>query len=195
MRARRCTLRRSTSSASRASGLWSFGLPKTGNILFPGYDLGGKLYVSHTSFPPGIYDADTLKIEINPLAEIPPRDKDGHKGDFGQALFVAGAAGYFGAPYFSALPFLKAGGGYSRLAAPRSVVPFIGSKGSGIVFIPQAETDAGSIALQNKPALLELSERMDMVIVGPGLSLDPETQRLARELTAEIDKPPLPSKG
>jgi hydroxyethylthiazole kinase-like uncharacterized protein yjeF len=176
-------------TAVRADVTVTFGLPKIGNVLFPGYDLGGKLYVSHISFPPSIYDADSLKIAISSLAEIPPRDEDGHKGDFGQALFVAGAAGYFGAPYFSALSFLKAGGGYSRLAAPRSIVPFIGSKGSEIVFHPQAETDAGSIALQNKPALLTLSERMDMVILGPGLSLDSETQQLARELTAEVDKP------
>jgi hydroxyethylthiazole kinase-like uncharacterized protein yjeF len=176
-------------AAVRADVTVTFGLLKIGNVLFPGHDLGGKLYVSRISFPPSIYDADTLKIEISPPAEMPPRDKDGHKGDFGQVLFVAGAAGYFGAPYFSASSFLKAGGGYSRLAAPRSIVPFIGSKGSEIVFHPQAETDAGSIALQNKSALLALSERMDMVVVGPGLSLDPETQQLVRELTAEIDKP------
>lgn len=176
-------------AAVRADVTVTFGLPKIGNMLFPGYDLSGKLYVSHISFPPSIYDADTLKIEISPPAEMPPRDKDGHKGDFGQVLFIAGAAGYFGAPYFSASSFLKAGGGYSRLAAPCSIVPFIGSKGSEIVFHPQAETDGGSIALQNKSALLALSERTDMVVVGPGLSLDPETQRLVRELAAEIEKP------
>ncbi len=174
-------------AAVRADVTVSFGLPKIGNMLFPGYDLGGKLYVSHISFPPTLYDG--LKIKISPLAELPPRDKAGHKGDFGQALCVAGAAGYFGAPYFSALSFLKAGGGYARLAAPRSIVPFIASKGSEIVFHPQAETDTGSIALRNKSTLLELAERMDVVILGPGLSLDPETQQLARELTAEIDKP------
>jgi hydroxyethylthiazole kinase-like uncharacterized protein yjeF len=176
-------------TAVRADVTVTFGLPKIGNMLFPGYDLGGKLYVSHISFPPSIYDADTLMVEISRPAEIPPRDKDGHKGDFGQALFIAGAAGYFGAPYFSALSFLKAGGGYSRLATPRSIVPSIAGKGSEIVFHPQAETEAGSIALQNKPDLLDLSERVDIVIVGPGLSLDPETQQLARELIAEIDTP------
>lgn len=176
-------------AAVRADVTVTFGLPKMGNMLFPGCALGGKLYVSHISFPPILYDADTLKVEINPLIELPPRDRHGHKGDFGQALFIAGAAGYFGAPYFSALSFLKAGGGYSRLAAPRSVVPFIAIKGSEIVFLPQAETDSGSLALRNKPALLEFSKRMDMVILGPGLSLHPETQQLARELTREIEKP------
>jgi len=175
-------------AAVEANYTITFGLPKIGNMLFPGYDLGGKLYVSHISFPPSIYNADALKVEINLPLRLPPRDKDAHKGDFGKALFIAGAASYFGAPYFAALSFLKAGGGYSRLAAPRSIVPFIASKGSEIVFVPQIETSSGSIALKNKRALLELSERMDMVILGPGLSLEEETQQLVRELAGEIDK-------
>jgi len=176
-------------TAAKADYTITFGLPKIGNMLFPGYDLCGKLYVSHISFPPSIHNADTLKVEINHPVKLPPRNKDAHKGDFGEVLFVAGASSYFGAPYFAALSFLKAGGGYSRLAAPRSIVPFIASKGSEIVFVPQVETSSGSIALQNKRALLELSERMDMVILGPGLSLEEETLQLARELAGEVDKP------
>jgi NAD(P)H-hydrate epimerase len=121
--------------------------------------------------------------------ELPPRDKDGHKGSFGEVLFLAGASSYFGAPYFAALSFLKAGGGYSRLAAPASITPFIANKGSEIVFIPQKETASGSISLANKSTLLELADKMDMVVLGPGLSLEPETQQLARELAMEINKP------
>jgi NAD(P)H-hydrate epimerase len=109
----------------------------------------------------------------------------------GEALFIAGAAGYFGAPYFSALSFLKAGGGYSRLAAPQSMVSFIAQKGSEIVFVPQMETSAGSVALANKSRLIELSEKMDMVVIGPGLSLDPETRQLVCELVKTIKRPVL----
>jgi hydroxyethylthiazole kinase-like uncharacterized protein yjeF len=176
-------------AAVRADYTVTFGLPKIGNLLFPGCDLGGKLYVSHISFPPSITEADSLKVEINRAVRLPPRRKDAHKGDMGQALFIAGAAGYYGAPYYAALAFLKAGGGYSRLAAPRSIVPFIANKGSEIVFLPQDETSAGSVAYRSKGALLELSHRMDMVVLGPGLSLEAETQELARELAAEIEKP------
>jgi len=176
-------------AAVRADYTVTFGLPKIGNMLFPGYDLCGELTVSHISFPPSMYDADSLKVEINHPPRLCPRDKNGHKGDFGEVLFVAGASSYFGAPYFAALSFLKAGGGYSRLAAPKSITPFIATRGSEIVFVPQQETSSGSIALENKRALLELSERMDMVVLGPGLSLEEETQQLARELAREIDKP------
>jgi len=99
----------------------SFGLPKTGNMLLPGYDLCGRLFVTHISFPPALYTCEDLRVEINIPAEIPPRTSHGHKGDFGQALFIAGAKGYFGAPYFAAMSFLKAGGGYSRLASPEDI--------------------------------------------------------------------------
>lgn len=175
--------------AVKADYTVTFGLPKIGNMLFPGYDQGGELYVTHISFPPSLHNKDALKIAINNPPGLPRRDPDGHKGDFGQVLFIAGAAGYFGAPYFAALSFLKAGGGYSRLAAPQSITPFIANKGSEIVFLPQKETPSGSISLANKGSLLELSERMDMIVLGPGLSLEEETGRLVRELIREINKP------
>ncbi|MBC8182737.1 NAD(P)H-hydrate dehydratase [candidate division KSB1 bacterium] len=169
----------------------TFGLTKVGNLLYPGFENGGKLYVTYISFPPELYSNDSLKIEVNVPTPLPQRNIAGHKGSFGDVLFIAGAANYFGAPYFAALSFLKAGGGYSRLAAPKSVTPFIANKGSEIVFAPQDETSTGSISLKSKDELLMLSEKVDMVVIGPGLSLNEETQKLVQELTAKIDKPVL----
>ncbi|MFH1079966.1 MAG: NAD(P)H-hydrate dehydratase [Pseudomonadota bacterium] len=169
----------------------AFGLPKIGAMLYPGYERCGKLYVCHISFPPSLYDSAGIKIQVNRPAILPPRARSGHKGSMGKAVFIAGAAGYIGAPYFSAMSFLKAGGGYARLAAPRSVAPFIAGKGSEIVLIPQIETGSGSIAIENKKSLIDLCEKMDMVVIGPGLSLDPETQRLVRELVKTIKTPVL----
>jgi NAD(P)H-hydrate epimerase len=175
--------------AVKADFTVTFGLPKTGNLLFPGYDLCGKLYCTLISFPPSLYNTPAMKFETNEPVKLPPRNKNGHKGDFGQALFIAGASSYFGAPYFAALSFLKAGGGYARLAAPESMTPFIANKGSEIVFVPQKQTRSGSISLKNKAALVALSDKMDMVVLGPGLSLEEETQQLVRALAEEINKP------
>jgi len=177
--------------AVRAEYTVTFGLPKIGNILYPGYELCGKLYVCHISFPPSLYNGDTLKIQINDYVKLPPRSKEAYKGRMGEVLFIAGAANYFGAPYYAAMSFLKAGGGYARLAAPASMTPFLANKGSEIVFVPQKETKTGSISLENRDSLLELSDKMDMVVIGPGLSLDGETQKLVRELVRIIKKPVL----
>lgn len=175
--------------AVKADSTITFGLPKIGNVLYPGYEHCGNVYLSHISFPPFLYDSDSLRVAMNSLVELPQRKKDTHKGTYGKALFIAGSSSYLGAPYFSALSFLKAGGGLSYLAAPKSISPFLANKGSEIVFIPQEETNSGSIALKNEDELLELSEKVDMVIMGPGLSLNTETQQLVRELGKKIEKP------
>jgi NAD(P)H-hydrate epimerase len=176
-------------TAVRADHTVTFGLPKIGNLLYPGCGLCGRLHVARISFPPSLYDDEAIPVETNGNIALPPREPTAHKGSVGDALFIAGAAGYFGAPYFSAMSFLKAGGGYARLAAPWSMTPFLATRGSEIVFVPQAETTEGSLSLKNKDALLALAGKVDMVVIGPGLSLAGETQELVRKLAARIDKP------
>jgi len=175
--------------AVKAAHTITYGLPKIGSMLYPGFELGGRLTVTHISFPPELYQDDALQVELSLPLPLPIRPRDAHKGSYGKVLFIAGAARYLGAPYFAALSFLKAGGGLSYLATPRSIAPYIANKGSEIVFLPQTETAAGSLALANLDDLLAASQGMDMVVLGPGLSLDSETQELARALVARIEKP------
>ena len=176
-------------TAVKADYTTTFGLPKIGNLLYPGFDSVGKLYVTHISFPPVMQNSDQLKIATNDTIPIPARGKDTHKGNYGKVLFIAGSSNYLGAPYFAAQSFLKAGGGLSYLATPGNVAAFIGNKGSEIVFKPLKSTTSGSISLDNKQELLQFSENAEMVVIGPGISLNKETQTLVRELIAEIRKP------
>lgn len=167
----------------------SFGLPKAGNLLYPGYARGGKLYVSSISFPPELVESAAIRTEIAPPTSLPERKPDTSKMDYGPVLVIAGAANYFWAPHASAYSFLKAGGGYVYLACPKSITTAVARKGREVVFQPQTETVTGSIALSNKAKLLEMSRRVKMVILGPGISLNEETQQLALELVKAIDRP------
>ena len=173
-------------AAIKADWTVTFGLPKIGNVFYPGYEHCGKLYVSHISFPPSIYNH--IKIETNEPLKLPSRIKYGHKGSFGDVLFIAGASRYYGAPYFAAMSFLKAGGGYARLAAPSSIIPFLGAGGSELVFVPMKEKD-GSMALKNEEELLELGSKSDVLVVGCGLSTNEETKELVRRIVEKVDKP------
>jgi len=167
----------------------TFGLPKTGNLLYPGYARGGKLFANHISFPPSLYNSDNVKVEIPVPAALPERKPDTNKMDYGPVLVIAGAANYFWAPHASAYSFLKAGGGYVFLACPKSLTAAVAKRGREVVCQPQPETDTGSIALAGKDKLLELAGRMRAVILGPGMSLNEETQQLTRELAGAIEKP------
>ena len=173
----------------KADATITFGLPKLGNLLYPGYDRGGKLFVSHISFPSPLYEAESIKVELSEPVRLPERKADSNKMDYGPVLVIAGAANYYWAPHASAYSFLKAGGGYVYLACPKSLAPSVARKGREIVIVPQAETPSGSIALSNKDELLQLAGKMKMVVIGPGLSLNKETQELVRTLVKEIDKP------
>jgi ADP-dependent NAD(P)H-hydrate dehydratase / NAD(P)H-hydrate epimerase len=175
--------------AVKADYTVTFGLPKIGNMLYPGYELGGELFVSHISFPPTLTSNRDLKIETNDYIALPVRPAEAYKGSMGDVLFIAGAANYYGAPYFASMSFLKSGGGYSRLATPRSIVSVIAKRGRELVYLPQEETAEGSMALNNKKALLAAAAKIDMVVIGPGLSLHQETVKLVQELTAAIKVP------
>jgi NAD(P)H-hydrate epimerase len=175
--------------AVKADYTVTFGLPKIGNMLYPGFELGGELFVSHISFPPSLTERNDLQIATNDYVALPKRQVQAYKGSVGDVLFIAGAVGYYGAPYFAAMSFMKAGGGYARLAAPKSMIGKLAVKGREIVYLPQEETAAGSIALQNKKKLLEAAAKVDMVVIGPGLSLQEETVRLVKELAEAIKVP------
>ena len=167
----------------------SFGLPKLGNLLFPGYSMNGRLSVTHISFPPEMYDHEKMKISVNDPVQLPERRMDAHKGALGKLLFIAGSNLYMGAPYFASQSFLRAGGGLSFLATPESIAPFIASKGSELVILPLRMSKSGSLSMQNMDRLLEFSDKVDMVVLGPGISLNRGAQNLVRGISAEISKP------
>ena len=176
-------------TAVKAHQTVTFGLPKLGNLLYPGFEQGGKLSVTHISFPPQLHNSDALKIAVNQPLSLPGRKNDAHKGSVGKALFIAGAANYLGAPWFAAYSFLKAGGGLSYLATPEKVIASISEKCRELVFLPMATGGESSIAYLNKEKLISAADTVDFVVIGPGLSLNEETQKLTVELISEIEKP------
>ena len=121
-----------------------------------------------------------IKVEMARPVRLPERQADTNKMDYGPVLVIAGAANYYWAPHASAYSFLKSGGGYVYLACPKSLAPSVARKKPGNRHPTSTGNGSGSIALSNKDDLIKLAERMKMVIIGPGLSLDKETQKLVK---------------
>jgi hydroxyethylthiazole kinase-like uncharacterized protein yjeF len=62
--------------AVRADSTITFGLPKRGNLLYPGAELGGRLFVSHISFPPQLTSAGEIEVMVSEPAPLPPRAEE-----------------------------------------------------------------------------------------------------------------------
>ncbi len=174
--------------AIRAACTVTFGSPKWGNMLPPGREMCGQLFLSRISFPPALHE-EKGQGRLNALTRLPRRSVESHKSDYGDTLFVAGAGTYLGAPALAVLSFLRAGGGYARLATPRSIAPLLATAASEAVLIPMAETSEGTIAVSNLEKLRQRGAVADVVVVGPGLSLNSETQDLVRALVPVLETP------
>ena len=116
--------------AVRADWTVTFGLPKRGNLLYPGAELGGRLVVSHISFPPQLHEADEIAVEVNDPHALPRAAAT--------TVTRAASATRSSSPARQATTALRPsprsrcsrrGGGYPRLAAPRSVVPALAGPG------------------------------------------------------------------
>ena len=132
----------------------------------------------------------TWRLEIADVRpSFPPRDLDAHKGRFGHLLVVAGSLGKTGAAVLAGRAALRSGVGLCTIAAPASQQPIVAAQAPEYMTEALPETAAQSLALEAKDRLLELARRMDAVAIGPGLSLDPEAQELARVLIRELQRP------
>jgi NAD(P)H-hydrate epimerase len=132
----------------------------------------------------------TWRLEAADVSAVfPPREADAHKGRFGHLLVVAGSLGKTGAAVLAGRAALRAGAGLCTVAAPESQQPIIAAHAPEYMTEALPETAARSLSLKARDRLLQLARRMDAVALGPGLSLDPEAQELARTLIREVERP------
>ncbi len=174
-------------TAVRAEATVTFGIPKRGNLLYPGCALGGALYHSEISFPPEVTGDDSIALSVNIPPKLPERNPAGHKGSFGKVLIIGGSPNYLGAPTLAAGAALKSGAGYVRLAVPAEMVSQIFPLVPEAVFLPQSS--AGPMGAEHVPELLDQAMEADAVLIGPGLSTDPESVRLARDFITAAETP------
>lgn len=167
----------------------TFGLPKRGEFLYPGAEYIGKLYVSRISYPPALYESKENKVQLNTPIRIEERRKDTSKENYGKALFVSYESNYLGSSIFCSSAFLKAGGGISYLAMPESVAPLVALKASELVVVPLRETKEKTISLKNLDELLRLAQKMDIVSIGPSITLNEEAKQFTKEFVKRVDKP------
>ncbi|AYC31211.1 NAD(P)H-hydrate dehydratase [Pseudomonas cavernae] len=93
------------------------------------------------------------------LAQLAPRPRTAHKGQFGHLLVIGGDRGFGGAALLSAQSALRAGAGLVSLATRSEHVPAALARQPELMCVGVASTYQ----------LPELAARADVLVVGPGL--------------------------
>lgn len=178
--------------AVRADLTLTFAGLKRALLLYPAAECAGRVVM----VPIGIPEAEvgrgitTFLLEESDVRGLfPGRRPDAHKGTYGHLLVVAGSLGKSGAAALAGTAALRSGIGLCTVATASSQQPTIAGFAMELMTEALPETAGRAIAFKAKDHLDELAAQRDAVAVGPGLSLDAESQALARALVSEVPRP------
>jgi len=180
--------------AVRADITATFGEIKVGHLISPGLEHAGRIsrvdiqiptkYLSEIEAP--LYLAEPNDV----YSMLPQRSIDAHKGDAGKVLVIAGSVGMTGAAELASRACLRAGAGLVKVATARDAQAILAGSNAEVMTIPVADTEEGSIAPEAETTINEVREWADVEVIGPGLSINPET---VKWFEAHVEKLPLPT--
>ncbi|RLC49148.1 MAG: bifunctional ADP-dependent NAD(P)H-hydrate dehydratase/NAD(P)H-hydrate epimerase [Candidatus Cloacimonadota bacterium] len=179
--------------------------PKYGHLLFPGREYTGKLFVVDIGIPKRVQEFKSSRRQefkksrvqeverpsklVNNYAElledvrslIPARKMNSHKGNYGKVGIIAGSPGLTGAAIMSANACLEMGAGLITVIHPKSIGTILENNLLEIMTYGVDETEEFSIAYTALNKIMNFCKNLDAVAVGPGLSRNPNTQKLIRD--------------
>ncbi len=178
----------------RASLTVTFGLPKVGHLISPGFDYVGTLKVVDIGIPKRLVEEEKIQTHLLEVEGIRrwlsiPRQPNTHKGDYGHLLVIAGSVGKTGAAAMACEAALRVGAGLVTLAIPKSLNAIMEVKLTEVMTEPLPETPRQTLSLRAFNAILRLCENKRAVVIGPGLGTYKETQSLVIKLMKTLDLP------
>ena len=180
-------------TAVRAQATATFAFLKIGHVVSPGEDYVGKLHVVDIGIPPGLAKASGIQrfwLEEGLVSQwLPRRSAETHKGTAGHVAVLSGSLGKTGAATLVCQGAGRVGAGLVTLFIPSSLNPILEVKLTETMTFPIAETPEQSPSLAALQSISAFVEGKQVLAMGPGISLHPETQDLVRTLLPQIACP------
>lgn len=174
----------------------TFTAPKPGQLISRDSAAVGVLEVAEIGSPSALVEevgkGPLRWVEPQEFAQLPlVRTIDSHKGLYGHALIVAGSLGKSGAAAMAAYAGLRGGAGLVTVGIPDVVLPIVASAHPEIMTEPLVATPEGTAAIQNlaRGRFERIAENKDVLALGPGLGLHPETQDFIRKVALQTELP------
>jgi NAD(P)H-hydrate epimerase len=170
-------------------------LPKIGEILYPAAEYVGELDVVDIGIPELIINNRDIKINLIEEKEaariLPKRRPDTHKGTYGHLAVIAGSRGKGGAAALSSISALKAGAGLVTLALPECLNISFEAGIPEVMTLPLPDTKDGTIDKSALDILIKFLEGKSAVLIGPGITTNPSTSSLIKNLIKKVSCPML----
>jgi NAD(P)H-hydrate epimerase len=99
-------------------------------------------------------------------------------------LVVGGSQGKAGAAALAGLAAMSTGAGLVTVACPKSIEATVAGFSAALMTHGLPETDVGTISVEASDQIGALLAGKDVVVVGPGLSRNPETAAFVRQLAS-----------
>lgn len=122
------------------------------------------------------------------LPTLPPRERSGHKGDYGRAMLIGGSRGMAGAIALAGMSALRGGAGLVTLVVPRTIQNVVATFHPALMtlgFADDGERFAGAAVEE----LLKASQNATALALGPGLGKSNELTAMVERLYREIPRP------
>jgi hydroxyethylthiazole kinase-like uncharacterized protein yjeF len=179
--------------AVKAQHTVTFGLPKTGLLLYPGAAHVGVLTVADIGLPCRLLTDDSIKQNMTTAGYIKDllgvRPPDAHKGSNGRVAVVAGSRGMTGAAALASTAALRAGAGLVTLAVADSLHDIMEIKLTEVMTKGVPETAGGAVGRRALPYIMELAGKSDVLAVGPGLGRHDETMKVVLDIIKTAECP------
>jgi hydroxyethylthiazole kinase-like uncharacterized protein yjeF len=133
---------------------------------------------------PRLRDVDSALLRNWPL---PMPSSDGDKEVRGHVLVLGGSREMPGAVILAATAALRAGAGKLTIATGKSVAQLVALAIPEARVIGLAETDAGGFSVDAVAKLDPLADRVDAILVGPGMQDEPATAELVHALLPRVE--------
>ncbi len=138
--------------------------------LLKASDYVGELRVVSIGIPP---EAELYVGPGDLEYRFKPRSMKAHKGSSGRVLVIGGSETFTGAPALSALAALRTGVDLAYVAVPERAADIVASYSPDLITIKLPGRDY--LVPEHIEALKLWIERVDAVVIGPGLGLREET--------------------
>jgi len=175
--------------AVRAKITVTFGCLKTGLLCNQGRRSVGSVKVIDIGIPRLVSEDKRLQTSLVELSDVrrvlPKRAMNVHKYDVGKVFVLAGSQELTGAAAMCCTATLRAGAGAVVLGTPEPVYPILARKLTEVMVFSFPATRDGTLSLAALEGICEKLSWADVLVVGPGLSQNPETQQLIIKILLE----------